>query len=337
VRGRSAFFLLGPLAALAVAQEPSRDAPPPGVVTSLTLFAGAPSGLWRTRDWGGRWERIEGPTSARRLDGLGAARAIVPLGPQVWVGGDGGLFVSADFGETWEPRSTTLGIRSLLFSHWPQSDPTAFAGTSSGMLRSADLGRTFKPTPLTGTLVNRMEWPGPALVLATGQGVLVSSDSGQTFTGAGEGMPSGEVRALVLSSFFPVDPVMFAAPAGGGVFRSGDGGKTWTRAGLEGETVGDLVWLGPFLYASAEGGLFRSEDAGRNWTRLGSYEGRPARLLFPLAPAAGLEAFVATDRGIFRTTDGGQRFHPAGLPSQDVLTIATFPPPEPLLGRKIRR
>lgn len=337
MRGHGSFLLLWPLAVLAAAQEPSRDAPPPGLVTSLTLFAGAPSGLWRTRDWGRTWERVEGALPARRLDGLGAARAIVPLGPQVWVGGDGGLFVSTDFGETWELRSSTPGICSLLFSRWPQSDPTAFAGTSSGMLKSPDLGRTFKPTLLAGTLVSRMEWPGPALVLATGKGVLVSTDGGQTFNRAGEGMPSGEVRALVLSSFFPVDPVIFAAPVGGGVFRSGDGGKTWTPAGLQGEKVGDLVWLGPFLYAAAEGGLFRSEDAGRTWTRLGSYEGRPARLLFPLAPAAGLEAFVATDRGIFRTTDGGQRFQAAGLAGEDVLTIATFPPPEPLLGRKIRR
>ncbi len=337
MRGRGAFLLLGPLAVLPATQEPSRDVPPPGVVTSLTLFAGAPSGLWRTRDWGRNWERVEGALPARRLDGLGAARAIVPLGPQDWVGGGGGLFVSTDFGETWELRSATSGIVSLLFSRWPQSDPTAFAGTSSGLLKSEDLGRTFKPTPLTGTLVSRMEWPGPALVLATGRGVLVSVDGVQTVSGAGEGMPSGDVRALVLSSFFAVDPVMFAAPATGGVFRSGDGGKTWTRAGLERETVGDLVWLGPFLYAAAEGGLFRSEDAGRTWTRLGSYEGRPARLLFPLAPAAGLEAFVATDRGIYRTTDGGHRFQASGLAGEDVLTIATFPPPEPLLGRKIRR
>ena len=60
MRRRGAFLLLGSLAALAVAQEPSRDAPPPGVVTSLTLFAGAPSGLWRTRDWGRNWERVKG-------------------------------------------------------------------------------------------------------------------------------------------------------------------------------------------------------------------------------------------------------------------------------------
>ena len=318
----------------------AQETPPPAptqVATSLTLFAGTPSGLWRTRDWGARWERVEGEASAKRLDGLGAARAIVPLGPQVWVGGDGGVFVSHDFGETWEQRSKTAGIRSLMFSRWPQSDLTAFAGTANGLLKSADLGRTFKPTALAGAPVSRMDWPGPALVLATGYGLVLSDDGGEKFTGAGESLPRGEMRAFVLSSFFAVDPVIFAAPASGGVYRSADGGKTWAPVGLANEKVGDLVWLGPFLYAAADGGLFRSEDAGATWTRLGSYEGRCARLMFPLAPAAGLEAFVATDRGIFRTGDGGQKFQPSGLAGEDVLTIATFPPPAPLQGKKLRR
>jgi photosystem II stability/assembly factor-like uncharacterized protein len=320
-----------------IAQEPSKDAPPQAVATTLTLFAGTPAGLWRTRDWGARWERVEGATTANRLDGLGAARAIVPQGPQVWVGGDGGVFVSYDFGETWVQQSTTAGIRSLLFSRWPQSDLTAFAGTANGLLKSADLGRSFKPTGLAGAPVSHMDWPGPALLLATGYGLVLSDDGGQTFTGAGESLPRGEMKAFVLSAFFAVDPVIFAAPASGGVYRSGDRGKTWTSAGLAGETVGDLVWLGPFLYAAAEGALFRSEDAGATWARLGAYEGRPVRLLFPLAPAAGLEAFVATDRGIFRTADGGQRFQPSGLAGEDVLTVATFPPPAPLQGKKVRR
>jgi photosystem II stability/assembly factor-like uncharacterized protein len=340
------FFALALLGAIALSTLPAaaqertptpREAPPPGVATSLTLFAGTPSGLWRTRDWGGTWERIEGPTTAKRLDGLGAARAVVPMGPEVYVGGDGGLFVSSDFGETWELRGKTEGIRGLLLSRWPQSDPTMFAGTAQGLFKSVDAGRTFKATPLTGTLVHRLEWPGPALVLATGEGIRFSEDGGATFTSPASGLPPGEARAVALSSFYSVDPVLFVAPSNGGVFRSGDGGRTWTAAGLESQKVGDLVWLGPFLYAAAEGGLFRTEDAGGSWTRLGSFPGRPVRLMFPLAPAAGLEAFVATDRGIFRTADGGQHFQAAGLAGEDVLTVATFPPPEPLTGKKPRR
>jgi len=101
--------------------------------------------------------------------------------------------------------------------------------------------------------------------------------------------------------------------------------------------VGDLVWLGPFLYAAGEHGFYRSQDAGANWTRLAASPGRPSRLMFPLAPAAGLEAFLATDRGLFRSMDAGEHWAPAGFPGQPVLTVATFPPPEPASGKKSKR
>ncbi len=58
--------------------------------------------------------------------------------------------------------------------------------------------------------------------------------------------------------------------------------------------------------------------------------------MFPLAPAAGLEAFLATDRGLFRSTDAGEHWSPAGFAGQPVLTVATFPPPEPTPGKNKR-
>jgi photosystem II stability/assembly factor-like uncharacterized protein len=262
-----------------------------------------------------------------RLDGLGAARVVVPIGPQVWVAGDGGLFLSHDFGATWTPVSLTKDILSLLLSRWPQADPTVFAGTANGLLRSRDAGRTFSPTALESGSVLRMEWPGPALVIAGEPGLLVSTDEGETFQGPGQGLPEGGVKAMALSSFFAVDPVLFAAPAAGGVFRSSDGGASWVPTALAHEVVGDLLWLGPFLYAAGEEGFHRSDDAGKSWTRLSKSPGRPHRLIFPLAPAAGLEAFLATDRGVFHTSDTGQTWELSGFKGEEVLTVATFPPP----------
>jgi photosystem II stability/assembly factor-like uncharacterized protein len=317
------------LAALLPAAGPACGEEEPEVVTSLTLFAGTGEGLWRSLDWGGSWERVRGGTVGVDLDALGAATVILPLGPEVWVAGEQGLYSSRDFGETWNPVSSTGGISSLLLSRWPNADPTVFAGTEGGLLRSRDAGRTFGPTALTVGPVRRLEWPGPALVVAGVGGLLVSTDEGETFAGAEEGLPEGEVRAMALSSFFGVDPVLFAAPAAGGVYRSADGGRTWAPAGLDGEVVHDLVWLGPFLYAAGEEGFYRSDSAGQSWERLSPSPGKPARLLFPLAPAAGLEAFLATDRGLFHTSDAGRHWSPAGFEGQEVLTVATFPPPSP--------
>ena len=306
------------------------------IVTSLTLFVGTAEGLWRSTNWAGSWEKVAGRMAGVRLDALGAARAIAPLASEVWLAGDGGLYYSQDFGETWAPLSLVRDIRALLLSRWPAADPTVFVGTGTGLLRSRDGGRTFEPTALPGGAVHRLEWPGGAVVVACDRGLLVSRDEGGRFEGPGKGLPEGPVRAVALSSFFLVDPVLFAAPSSGGVFRSSDGGATWTASGLSGEVVGDLVWLGPFLYAAGESGFHRSQDAGASWTRLAASPGRPSRLMFPLAPAAGLEAFLATDRGLFRTMDAGEHWSPAGFAGQDVLTVATFPPPEDP-GKKPRR
>jgi photosystem II stability/assembly factor-like uncharacterized protein len=307
------------------------------IITSLTLFAGTADGLWRSGNWGGSWQKVVGKTSGVSLESLGAARAIFPSGPKVWVAGEGGLFVSEDFGETWAALAPASGVHSLLLSRWPQADPTVFLGTTSGLLRSRDEGSTFGPTSLSDATVYRLDWPGPALVVACDKGLLVTKDEGATFAGPGVGLPEGGVRAMALSSYFAVDPVLFAAPLSGGVFRSSDGGATWKATGLSREKVGDLVWLGPFLYAAAESGFFRSSDAGDSWTRLADSPGRPSRLMFPLAPAAGLEAFLATDRGLFRTPDAGEHWYPAGFAGQEVLEVATFPPPAPPPSKKPRR
>lgn len=175
------------------------------------------------------------------------------------------------------------------------------------------------------------------MVAAGGAGLVVTRDEGRSVLEPGKGLPEGPVRAMVLSSYFAADPVIFAAPEEGGVYRSGDGGKTWASVGLDQERVGDLVWLGPFLYAAGGSGFFRSDDAGRTWTRLSDSPGEPRRLVFPLAPAAGLEAFLATAQGLFYTADAGQHWRAAGLAGEEVFVVATFPPPEQTPGKKKRR
>lgn len=322
--------LLGAVAAFAAA-------PAPNIVTSLTLFAGTGEGLWRSNDWGGTWQRVVGEQTGVRVENIGAVRAILPRGPEVYIAGDAGVYLSTDFGEAWEPLSPTPGVRAILVSRWPQSDPTVFVGTEQGLLISRDAGHNFSKTALSGASVERLDWPGGAVVAAGGAGLVLTRDEGGSVLGPGEGLPTGPVRAMVLSSYFAADPVIFAAPEAGGVYRSGDGGTKWAPAGLVGERVADLVWLGPFLYAAGASGFYRSEDAGRKWSRLSDSPGEPRRLVFPLAPAAGLEAFLATAQGVFYTADAGQHWRPAGLAGQEVFVVATFPPPEPSPGKKKRR
>jgi photosystem II stability/assembly factor-like uncharacterized protein len=122
------------------------------------------------------------------------------------------------------------------------------------------------------------------------------------------------------------------------VYRSSDGGRTWTAAGLAGEEVTDLAWLGPFLYAVTGNGVFRSEDMGRAWTPLKKgLAAAPMRILFPLMPTSGMEIFVATVRGVYRSPNGGQDWQLSGLAEQPVLCLATFPQPDPVRETRKRK
>jgi photosystem II stability/assembly factor-like uncharacterized protein len=318
----AALALAGALFARAVVGQ--EKAPP--VATSLLLFAGSPSGLWRSLNWGGSWERV----TAAPVKDCGAVNSILALGSRVYLAAQAGLFTSDDFGQTWAASGLTTPAHVVLPSRYPQADPTVFVGTADGLLKSEDAGRTFKPTPIAGMAVTHLEWPGPALVVGTAQGVRVSLDAAQSFAPPGAGLPEGAVGALALSSYYPVDPVLFAAVGDKGLFRSGDGARTWASAGLAGQTVSDLVWMGPLLYAVSNQGFHRSVDLGRTWIR--TSEGlppgtTPRRMLFPLAPDSGAEAFLATDRGVFRTADGGERWMDAGLRGEPVSCVSTFPPP----------
>lgn len=304
---------------------------PGTVVTTLTLFAGNDEGLWRSRDWGGSWERVR----SAELHDLGAVHVIQPLGLRVYLGGAGGLFVSEDFGETWKRRSGLGDVRALAASRYHEADPTLFAGTAKGLFKSPDDGKTFEPTLLQGAAVTRLQWPGPTLVVGTERGVRFSDDGAASWRALPRGLPEGAVHSLAVSSYFLVDPVLFAGVGHEGVQRSTDGGATWEPAGLPGMRVNDLVWLGPILYLATDAGLWRGEDAGRRFTRIGEGLGDAAvtALLFPLAPDSGAEFFVASDRGVFRTLDGGLRFEPTGFKGA-VSVLATFPPPEPVRRKR---
>jgi photosystem II stability/assembly factor-like uncharacterized protein len=314
----------------------SGQSPPPTVVTSLTLFAGTDSGFFRSGDWGRSWEPLKRQQEEGDPLAFASVWSVLPVGPRVYAGGVDGLALSEDFGQTWRAVDVGATVISVLPSRYPQVDPTIFMGTPAGLLKSPDGGRTTQPTALAGPAVLRIEWPGPALILATSRGIRVSKDGASTFAEPGRGLPAGAVQALALSSFFGVDPVVFAAAGMAGVFRSPDGGKTWFPAGLDGHGVTDLVWLGPFLYAVSDRGVFRTEDLGKTWTPLndGLKDVMPARILFPLAPAAGTEAFLATDRGVYHTLDGGQHWTLSGLAGQRVVCLGTFPAASPVSGKK---
>lgn len=119
-----------------------------------------------------------------------------------------------------------------------------------------------------------------------------------------------------------------------GVHRSGDGGATWERAGLDGVAVWGLAAAGDTLWASSpedvtgpsRGRVYRSTDGGATWALVWTatlYQ----RLRDIVATAEGALYVLDDHEGVLRSLDGGQTWEPfvSGLPeaaySVDALTL----------------
>ncbi|HVT17160.1 MAG TPA: hypothetical protein VHQ90_13395 [Thermoanaerobaculia bacterium] len=124
---------------------------------------------------------------------------------------------------------------------------------------------------------------------AAGGGVWKTTDAGRVWTPVFDGPPSGSIGALAVAPSSP--DVIYAGTGeadmrsdisfGDGVWRSGDGGRTWSRAGLrDSRQIGrilvdprdpDVVLvaaLGHGFGANPERGVFRSADGGKSWRQV---------------------------------------------------------------------
>ena len=125
------------------------------------------------------------------------------------------------------------------------------AGVSGGVWKTEDGGQSWRP--LADLMPN----------IAVNTMVLDPSDPDVLYAGTGEGYFREEVRETSL-------PLR-----GAGIFKSVDGGESWTR--LE-ETWGpDFRWVNKIvishanprrLYAATRTGVWRSLNAGRTWRRI---------------------------------------------------------------------
>jgi len=176
---------------------------------------------------------------------------------------------------------------------------------------------------------------------AFAQGVTVDSDTfgGLQARAIGPATMGGRIAALDVVAGDRM--TIYAGAAGGGVWKSVDGGLTFTPLfDKYNQAIGAItvdpnnsktIWVGTgetWLRnsVSAGDGIYRSTDAGESWTRLGlDQTERIARIVVAskdgntvLACAEGHAFDDHPDRGVYRTTDAGKSWEKTLYVAPDV-------------------
>src|SRR4051794_27907612 len=118
----------------------------------------------------------------------------------------------------------------------------------------------------------------PDTYLGTSNGVHVLRDGGLDPLGA-EGERISALHAWPAGG----TTVVLAGSNGGGLHRSEDAGRTWSRveAGLSAPVIRflgpDPAHAGGILAGTEPGGIFRSEDGGLSWRELEGFATLPGR------------------------------------------------------------
>jgi len=304
-------------------QQVSTDLPaPPGDAARVLAFhAGAlylgldgtwgARGLHRSLDDGVTWSPL---TDTLPVTDPGVTALAFP-DDALLVGTRQGAFRSDDDGATWTPAwqgasgicggEAVLGVGERLFVG---NDPLAL--TAPGLQWTDDGGATWSasagPSLPSGTaaLLHHQDVLYAALRSQV-RGVAASTDGGMTFGPIGAGFTS----STVLNCLAAQDGLLVAG-AWEGLYRSADGGATWTHQAQPGP-VNALAVLDDTLYAGLyPGGVARSTDGGLTWTLVN--DGLGEVHVNALAVHAGaLHAAVST--GVLRL-DGGA-WTSLGLPA----------------------
>lgn len=280
---------------------------------STFYFGAVGGGIWKTTDAGVTWKPI---FDSQHVASIGAL-ALAPSNAKVIYAGTGesdirsdlssgdGVYKSTDGGETW----TNIGLRDSR-----QISRIAVDPHNPNVVYVGALGHAYGPNEQ--------------------RGVFKSEDGGAIWTKVLDEGPETGVADLAIANDSP--QILFATtwqtrrppwsvygPLDSGtsqIFRSQDGGKTWSR--LLGNGLPDGDWSrvaigvasdGKRVYAliptKKGGGLYRSDDGGNSWTYANADPRLVARAWYfgninvdPRNP----DVFYVPNVALYRSEDGGK-------------------------------
>src|SRR5712691_1089488 len=292
---------------------------------SLVFYFGSTGGgVWKTSDGGVYWENISDGFFKRASVGAIAVSSSDPNIIYVGMGettirgnvshGDG-VYKSTDGGKSWMHMGLedTRHIGKVRIH--PQNPDLVYvaalghahgANKQRGVYRSTDGGKTWE------------------------QVLFVNEDIGAHDLAMDPNNPRILYAALWRTRRMP--HTLQSGGEGCGLFKSTDGGDTWTeitrRPGLPAGPVGkigvtvsgatpDRVWA---IVEAADGAVFRSDDGGNSWQRLceeGELRKRPWYYQHICADPQDAETVWVLNESCFKSNDGGRTFDKVATPHGD--------------------
>ncbi len=195
----------------------------------------------------------------------------------------GGLWVTTNGGSSWTPLTDnlpTLGVSSIVVDH--VNPNIIYIGTGD-----RDHGD------------------------APGIGVWKSVDGGITFQPSNAGMTTATVGKIAIH---PVDNMKLIAATSSGLFRTVNGGVSWTNVSTG--NFKDVV-LKPgdpnIVYATRSGNFYRSTNNGQSFTQITTGLPTSSRGAIAVSPAnPSIVYFIITNddsfKGLYQSTDSGLTF-----------------------------
>jgi photosystem II stability/assembly factor-like uncharacterized protein len=307
---------------------------------------------------GMRWRSIGPDRGGRSIASAGSAAR-----PHEYYFGatGGGVWKSTDFGHTWTPvgdqqfKTSSVGAIAIA----PSNPDIVFAGMGEscfrgniiqgdGVYKTSDAGKTWTEVGLANTQVIskiRIHPTNPDIVFAAAlghtynpnpeRGVFRSKDGGKTWdrvlfrderTGAVDLVMDPTNPDVLYAAFWQVHRTpwsMESGGPGGGLFKSTDGGTTWTEitknpgmpSGLWGKAGISVSGADSNrVYAIIEnenGGVFVSDDAGATWKRTNEDRNLRQRAFYYThiyADPVEKDTVYVLNVQFFKSTDGGKTF-----------------------------
>jgi len=276
-------------------------------VPALAHDPSAWGGSFRSRDGGATWM----PIDAGLFIGGAVTLAIDPTDPNhLLYATDTRLLRSRNGGRDWSAEPASVFSGPTLAVVFDPSGKALLAATAGGVLRN-EAGAPWRNIDLPASAVPVRSVVAGATAgrfyLTGARGFYRSNDHGQTWARLGEALPDAPFSAIAVV-LQPTEIV--AGVIEGEVFASSDAGENWQlrSAGLPPGKIGTVVAdpAAGRLWAAGGDRLYRSDDSAQSWRSVGQPLPQPGTRVRGIAAFAdGMTIVLATDRGVYRSTNTG--------------------------------